>query len=95
MEIRKADKKSKSCLLVGDPDLMNEHSVVISKDSMAIADGFRAGGKVAVFVAFDGILKAILAVSDIVRKEASQVIRMLESAGIACYMITGETRDIS
>lgn len=77
-------------VLVGSPLLMSENSIKLSQQALRIANGFRAGGKVALYVAINGVLRGILGVSDTVREEAASVVEGLRRRGVACYMITGD-----
>jgi hypothetical protein len=51
---------------------------------------YRSQGKVAMFMALNGSLRAIIGVTDVVRLEAAFVVGALQQQGIPCYMITGD-----
>lgn len=77
-------------VLVGSGKLLQSYGVVIPPSVLTAASSYRAGGKVAVYMALNGVLRAMLGVSDAVRPEAAFVIAALHRKGIQCYMITGD-----
>lgn len=77
-------------VLVGSDKLLDQHGVQIPPAARSYASSYRAGGKVALFVSVNGVLRAVLSVSDLVRPEAVYVVRELQRRHIDCYMITGD-----
>ncbi len=53
---------------------------------------YEAAGKTAMFIAFDGKVKGIIAVADTVKDTSKSAIRELRSLGIDVYMITGDNK---
>lgn len=83
-------QKSELQVLVGNLNLLEMHGVVIPTHATSTAASYRAGGKVAVFMAINGTLRVIMGVADAIREEAPHVVATLQRQGIHCYMITGD-----
>jgi Cu2+-exporting ATPase len=58
----------------------------------AAASVFEKGGDTVVFMASDGILSGFFVVSDVIRTEAREVIKGLQSYGMSVSMISGDNR---
>jgi Cu+-exporting ATPase len=56
----------------------------------AKADGLRAEGKTAMFIALDGVLVGIVAVADPIKDSTAQAIRELHAQGLRVIMATGD-----
>src|SRR4051794_31102015 len=69
-------------VLVGSPKLLEKYQVTVPAYALEIAKSYRAGGKVAIYMAVNGNLKCIMGVSDAVRSEAVYVIRALKRQGM-------------
>ena len=54
------------------------------------ANELRAQGKTAVFMSVDGVVSAVIAVSDRVRANSAQTVRELREMGISTVMVTGD-----
>jgi Cu2+-exporting ATPase len=52
-------------------------------------------GKTVVYVLFDGKLKAVVALADIIRKESKPAIEKLKGMGIQTMMLTGDNRQVA
>jgi Cu+-exporting ATPase len=78
--------------LIGSSAFMLESGVDLPFAAQTVAAHIRAGGKVAVYMAIEGCLRAIVGVSDTLRPEAAYVISALKRQGITSYMITGDER---
>jgi Cu+-exporting ATPase len=76
-------------LQVGSSVFMT-HCGVSTKSSIDVVKGMRATGRVAIHVATQGRLRAVIAVSDEVHPEAAEVIRILRDSGVKTYMLTGD-----
>jgi soluble P-type ATPase len=83
---------TESTVLVGNHELMRSEGVPLSKKTKDVAEGLKAGGKVVIFMAINGVLRALVGVSDVVRYEAAAVIHSLRKQGITCYMVTGDEK---
>lgn len=86
--------RSDSCrrmdVLVGSIKLLESRQVIIPTEAMGIATSYRAAGKIAVFMALNGVLRVIMGIAGTIRPEAAGVVRALEQRGVRCYMITGD-----
>lgn len=74
---------------VGNHRLMNQHGVdcaELDRDARALA----ADGKTPMFVAVEGKLEGLVAVSDPVKAEAADVVNELRRMGMELIMITGD-----
>jgi copper ion binding protein len=76
-------------LLVGSSSFM-AMSGVATREATDIVHSMRASGRVAIHVAAQGKLRAVVAVSDGLHPEAAEVIRVLHSRGVKTYMLTGD-----
>jgi Cu+-exporting ATPase len=77
-------------VLVGSPVLMASNNVPLAQPVMRAINGLRAGGKVAMLVAVNNVVCAVIGVSDMVRQESAAVVESLRRRGITSYMITGD-----
>jgi Cu+-exporting ATPase len=73
----------------GNPALMDALGLDPG-DLAAAADDLRKDGQTVVFVALDGALAGLLAVSDPVKPTAAEAIRGLRDAGLSVVMLTGD-----
>lgn len=77
-------------ILLGNKDLLLGSGVSLTTAAEAKADAYRAGGKVALYVACDGQLTAVLGIADQLRPDARIVVSELNHQNIQCWMITGD-----
>jgi Cu+-exporting ATPase len=78
-------------VLVGNRKLMANNNIpVVSLESQA--DSLAGEGKTPMYVAMNGVLFGIIAVADIIKKNSSEAIEKLHSAGLKTVMITGDSR---
>lgn len=82
-------------VVVGTELLMDE--LGIEKDSEVIEKGsmLQKQGKSVVFVAIDGKLKGLVALSDRVRKESYEAVREIKAMGKSVAMLTGDAEDVA
>ncbi len=78
-------------VLIGNRALMQMHSVAV-EPMQAESDRLAAGGATLLYVAIDGALAGLIAVSDPIKPSAAQAVRALQKAGLRLVMITGDTR---
>ncbi|SDC01239.1 heavy metal translocating P-type ATPase [Ruegeria marina] len=76
---------------LGNSAMMAELDIRID-DADEAADGLRAEGKTAMFVAFDGKLAGIVAVTDPIKKTTESAIRDLHALGLTVIMATGDNQ---
>jgi Cu+-exporting ATPase len=91
--IDSSDLPTAISVLVGSPVLMAAHSVELPQPVMRAINGLRAGGKVALLVAVNGSVRAVIGVADMVREESAAVVESLRRRGILTYMITGDAQN--
>ena len=78
-------------VVVGTPAFIGENGIDL-RGSGEILDRVYSEGKTAVLVAADGELISIIALSDRIRENSSEVVSRLEKMGISVFMITGDNR---
>ncbi|MCG8381894.1 MAG: heavy metal translocating P-type ATPase [Gammaproteobacteria bacterium] len=79
-------------LLFGNPRLMAENDVDIH-DYEDRARSLAQDAKTPIYLAINGQLAAILAVSDPIKKDAISAIKRLQSEGLEVVMLTGDNKD--
>ncbi|PIR53795.1 copper-translocating P-type ATPase [Candidatus Peregrinibacteria bacterium CG10_big_fil_rev_8_21_14_0_10_42_8] len=77
-------------ILIGTERFLAEKSVVISQDVLQRAISLEQQGKSVVFVAYDGVSSAIIAIADTLKESAIETVAQLKSLGIEPVMITGD-----
>jgi len=78
-------------VLVGNARLLRERGIDLTGID-GTADGLRADGRTAMFVAVDGRLAGAIAVSDPIKPTTIDAIRQLQSEGLRIVMLTGDNR---
>ncbi len=76
-------------LVLGNATLMAQHGVAIDSLS-AQAEPLRAQGASVMYLAVDGTLKGLLAVSDPIKASTSEALAALKRAGLRVVMATGD-----
>jgi len=79
-------------VLIGTEKLMAEHKIR-AKNAEEILSSLQGKGKTAVFMAVDGVLTAVIALSDQIKNEAGAVVQALEKMGVEVFMLTGDNRE--
>jgi P-type E1-E2 ATPase len=80
-----------SIVLVGNSRLLRENGVDIPEAVLTQSIAYRRQGKITVYYTCGGVVRGIIALSDIIRPESAAVISVLQRRyNIACYMITGD-----
>jgi Cu+-exporting ATPase len=77
--------------IVGNERLMIDHGVDVGPLRAAV-DAASAAGQTSVYVARDGVLLGVLAISDVVRPEAAAAISALHKRNIEAWLLTGDNR---
>ncbi len=77
-------------VVVGNRSLIREQGIVIDHDNEARLAAMAEKGQSPLLVAVDGRLKAIAAIGDRVRPEASQVLARLAKAGWEIHVLSGD-----
>ena len=78
-------------VIVGGAPLMAERRIDVAS-LQGQAEGLRAEGATAVFVAVDSQIAGVLGISDPVRASASEAVRALKAEGVRLVMMTGDNR---
>lgn len=81
-------KNGEFTLLAGNKELLNENGVEF--ETPKNADEFLSNGFGVIFVAIDAEFVGFMALSDILRDEASECIKTLKNQGIKTIMLTGD-----
>ena len=78
-------------LVLGSVVLIEKHAVVIPQALHTAAETLRARGASVMFLAVDGALVGLLAVSDPIKDSTPEALRALQAAGIRVLMATGDS----
>jgi len=73
--------------LIGNRALMDRRNIAVSEPE---ADRLASEGKTPVYVALNGALAGVIAITDVVKKNSKEAITQLHSMGIDTAMITGD-----
>lgn len=76
-------------VLVGNMLLMT-NSGIDMKSWESKADQLNKDGKTAVYIAVDGIIKAVVGIADTLKPESKEVVNRIKGLGIKTFMITGD-----
>ncbi len=79
-------------VMLGNRALIADHGIEIPPDLAARARALEARGETVGFLAVDGAVAALLAVSDLVRDEAGEAIAALRAAGLRVSLVSGDGR---
>jgi len=79
-------------VMIGKPDFLRNEKITGLEPIEASAVKLQEEGKTAMFVAIDGRLAGILAVSDPIKSTTTEAIRDLHSLGLKLVMVTGDNR---
>jgi Cu2+-exporting ATPase len=77
-------------VLLGNRSLLSEHRVPLPPDVDARATEREASGETVAFLAAGGAVRALLAVSDVLREEAPGAVRALQAAGVSVAIVSGD-----
>lgn len=78
-------------IVVGNLAMMQDHGIDTSAAAPHV-DRLAQQGATILYAAADGVLTALLAVSDPVKESAREAIQQLRAAGLRIVMLTGDTR---
>uniref|UniRef100_A0A7M5TRC8 P-type Cu(+) transporter n=1 Tax=Clytia hemisphaerica TaxID=252671 RepID=A0A7M5TRC8_9CNID len=78
-------------VLVGNLDLMQLYSVLVSDKEKTLLEDWSNMGRTVVFVANEGRLSLILGLADKVRDSSRETIQGLTQHNVRCCMLTGDT----
>ena len=77
-------------VVVGRPALLAHRRLALDERLAAALDRAQADGRTAAVVAWDGEVRALLAVADAVRPTSAEAVRRLRDLGLRPIMITGD-----
>ena len=77
-------------LLCGNEKFLCENGVTVDEAVTARLDGLRAQGKASILVAEDGVCLGIVALSDVLRPDAAQMVARLKGMDTAAVLLTGD-----
>lgn len=76
----------------GNEDFLREHSITISVNVEHVLDKLRSEGKASVLVAANDECIGVVALSDVLRDESSEVVTKLKEMNIECVLLTGDNK---
>ena len=82
-------------VVIGNLSFLKELGVVTDEELLREAQELEAQGKSVIFVAIDGKLTGIVALSDRIRKESYEAVRQLKDMGKKVVMITGDSEKVA
>jgi len=82
-------------ILVGSETLLEDSGIKAQDDLKQKINLLEKEGKTINFVIKGKVLLGAIALSDIIREESKEAIKILKSAGIKTAMITGDTQDVA
>lgn len=77
---------------VGRRSLLATHALALSEELEARAVELEEAGRTAVFVAWDGAARGVLAVADQLKDDAAAVVAQLNTMGLTVAMLTGDNQ---
>ncbi|EJI6650683.1 heavy metal translocating P-type ATPase [Escherichia coli] len=78
-------------IVIGNELVMQENSIVVDNQK-AVADTLRMEGATVIYVATDGDLAGLIAISDPVKATTPDALKALRQAGIRIVMLTGDNQ---
>ncbi len=79
-------------IFCANADYMRENSAELDLRITEVLDGLRVQGKAIVIVAVNGRCTGVIALSDVIRPEAAQVINKLKAVNTEAILLTGDSR---
>ncbi|OAA93852.1 heavy metal translocating P-type ATPase [Clostridium coskatii] len=76
-------------VLIGTKKLIEENKIELA-NSEKVLNSLQSEGKTAVLMSFNGILDAVIGLSDKVKNNSRKAVNELEKMGIQVYMLTGD-----
>lgn len=85
----------KTQVLLGNSEWLIQNSVSISDAELARAQALAVEGKTVVYVAADGILAGLIAVTDSLRTDAKAAVEQLRVMGLRVMLLTGDRPEVA
>lgn len=83
-------ESSGALYFVGNRKLMQEHNILISEHTEAIAASWREGAKTVIYFANNTKVLALIAIEDKIKQSSRAAIQTLQKRGIEVHMLTGD-----
>lgn len=77
-------------VLLGNTDWLSQHGVTIQEAVQHQVQTLAAAGKTVVYVAANGVLAGIIAVTDVIRPDARETVERLKTMGLRVILLTGD-----
>jgi Cu2+-exporting ATPase len=77
-------------VLLGNADWLSQQGITISDAAHAVVQRLADAGKTLVYVAVDGVLAGVIAVSDVSRPDSQETVRRLKAMGFRVMLLTGD-----
>ena len=74
----------------GNPDLLANHAIPISQTINDTAEKYKNEGCTVIYIAQDGYAAGLIALSDMLRPEATDMVRDIEGARVKTILLTGD-----
>jgi cation-transporting ATPase V/Cu+-exporting ATPase len=84
------EPNSKTTVWVGRDKLMAEAGLVVPEDLDAAAEEMASNGQTGIFVGWDGEVRGVISVSDVVKEDARATVSRLKGMGLDVGLITGD-----
>ncbi|MCP2730567.1 heavy metal translocating P-type ATPase [Limnofasciculus baicalensis] len=82
-------------VLVGNADWLNQKEVKINDTAEAEGERLAGEGKTVVYVAVDGVLAGIIAVTDNIRPDAKATVAGLKNLGLRVMLLSGDRQEVA
>ena len=77
-------------IFAGNAELLNENSIIISKDVMDKASVYKKEGSTIIYVAINSFASGFIVLSDTLRKDSASMIKKLHSINVESILLTGD-----
>lgn len=82
-------------VLAGNIKLMERESVQISEEVKDHAERLHSAGHTTIYVAIDGAVRALAAISDTLKEETEEMVRVIQKLGYKTVMLTGDQQKVA
>jgi heavy metal translocating P-type ATPase len=77
-------------IFAGNAELLNENSIIISKDVTDKASVYKKEGSTIIYVAINSFASGFIVLSDTLRKDSASMIKKLHSINVESILLTGD-----
>lgn len=81
---------SSDTIFAGNAELLNENSIIISKDVMDKASVYKKEGSTIIYVAINSFASGFIVLSDTLRKDSASMVKKLHSINVESILLTGD-----